>query len=410
MNVPELENALASSRLEVEAARAALLAEQITASGLRRKVARQSQELVRFHANLPQDRLYTKTRAALDSAQNETARLRVLLGRETDKGRDLRNQCEALQREVETLKARPMASRSATQARVIANLSDRIAKQEEQAERHANELRHDIREGVEHAAALHREVERLRAEKAKLQEYAARHEADAARLRSAAAARRADAIESAEVEALRDRVASERAKVERLTAEVTGLRANAYAATANANAAEVARLREVVLRLEGEARTHHAAIRSVQERAWAQVTAAESNYRDAKKQAAASEREAARQGKEAANLVRQHEQETTQLWARVKAAESNYRDAKAEAQELRSMARPSVPGEVDYKAEYMAIGTNVAGHFPECEVATLDMVRLLIHENTTYRLALKLPTAAAVVAHVEAEGEALDNG
>jgi hypothetical protein len=36
-------------------------------------------------------------------------------------------------------------------------------------------------------------------------------------------------------------------------------------------------------------------------------------------------------------------------------------------------------------------------------------VRLLIHENTTYRIALGLPLYAAVLARVEADSEAADH-
>jgi hypothetical protein len=52
--------------------------------------------------------------------------------------------------------------------------------------------------------------------------------------------------------------------------------------------------------------------------------------------------------------------------------------------------------ELDYKTEYMRIAHEVGKQFPECEVTTLDMVKLLIHENNTLRMALKIPTARDV--------------
>jgi hypothetical protein len=44
----------------------------------------------------------------------------------------------------------------------------------------------------------------------------------------------------------------------------------------------------------------------------------------------------------------------------------------------------------------MRIAHEVGKQFPECEVTTLDMVKLLIHENNTLRMALKIPTARDV--------------
>ena len=52
--------------------------------------------------------------------------------------------------------------------------------------------------------------------------------------------------------------------------------------------------------------------------------------------------------------------------------------------------------ELDYKTEYLRIAHEVSKQFPECEVTTLDMVKLLIHENSTLRMALKIPTARDV--------------
>jgi hypothetical protein len=52
--------------------------------------------------------------------------------------------------------------------------------------------------------------------------------------------------------------------------------------------------------------------------------------------------------------------------------------------------------EIDYKVEYQRIAHEVGKQFPECEITTLDMVKLLIHENNTLRMALKIPTARDV--------------
>lgn len=53
--------------------------------------------------------------------------------------------------------------------------------------------------------------------------------------------------------------------------------------------------------------------------------------------------------------------------------------------------------EMDYKGEYLRIATVMGGIYPECEVTTLDMVKLLVHENDTLRMALKMPTRKAVL-------------
>jgi hypothetical protein len=52
--------------------------------------------------------------------------------------------------------------------------------------------------------------------------------------------------------------------------------------------------------------------------------------------------------------------------------------------------------EIDYRVEYQRIAREVGNLFPECEVTTLDMIKLLIHENNTLRMALKIPTARDV--------------
>ena len=50
------------------------------------------------------------------------------------------------------------------------------------------------------------------------------------------------------------------------------------------------------------------------------------------------------------------------------------------------------PQEMDYKSAYIEIANIISVAFPECEVTTVDMARLLIHENRTLRMALGLPT------------------
>jgi hypothetical protein len=50
------------------------------------------------------------------------------------------------------------------------------------------------------------------------------------------------------------------------------------------------------------------------------------------------------------------------------------------------------PQEMDYKREYNEIGHIVSVAFPECEVTVTDMIRLVMHENRTLRMALGLPS------------------
>jgi len=50
------------------------------------------------------------------------------------------------------------------------------------------------------------------------------------------------------------------------------------------------------------------------------------------------------------------------------------------------------PQEMDYKSAYLQIANIISVAFPECEVTTVDMARLLVNENRTLRLALGLPT------------------
>ena len=50
------------------------------------------------------------------------------------------------------------------------------------------------------------------------------------------------------------------------------------------------------------------------------------------------------------------------------------------------------PQEMDYKTAYLDIANIIGVAFPECEVCTVDMARLVIHENRTLRMALGLPS------------------
>ena len=52
----------------------------------------------------------------------------------------------------------------------------------------------------------------------------------------------------------------------------------------------------------------------------------------------------------------------------------------------------TTPQEMDYKTAYLDIAMTLSVAFPECEVATTDMAKLLIHENRTLRMALGLPS------------------
>ena len=57
--------------------------------------------------------------------------------------------------------------------------------------------------------------------------------------------------------------------------------------------------------------------------------------------------------------------------------------------------------ETDYKREYNEIGHIVSVAFPECEVTVTDMVRLVMYENRTLRMALGLPTYEQVAVLTE---------
>jgi hypothetical protein len=165
-----------------------------------------------------------------------------------------------------------------------------------------------------------------------------------------------------------DALLTERRKVGDLQGKVAMLEARLTIATANDS--EVETLRGEVANLREKAAKHHAAIRVAQEQAT----------------------------------------KATRLAQEVLLGESaKLRTLPAETRAAApSTPLPSTPGEVDYKGEYMAIGATVGACFPECEVTTLDLVRLLIHENATHRIALGLPLPAAVLAHVTADSEAAD--
>jgi len=68
----------------------------------------------------------------------------------------------------------------------------------------------------------------------------------------------------------------------------------------------------------------------------------------------------------------------------------------------------TIPNEMDFKAEYLRIAIEVGKVYPECEITTLDMVRLLIHEVDTLRMALGIPTRRTVVNKLEEEIESYD--
>jgi hypothetical protein len=53
--------------------------------------------------------------------------------------------------------------------------------------------------------------------------------------------------------------------------------------------------------------------------------------------------------------------------------------------------------EMDYKRAYLEIVEIVAPRFPECNITTVDLVRMLVFENDALRMALKLPHPAEVV-------------
>ena len=48
--------------------------------------------------------------------------------------------------------------------------------------------------------------------------------------------------------------------------------------------------------------------------------------------------------------------------------------------------------EVNYKREFMQIGAILGEAFPECEISTVDMARLVMDQLKTLRMAVGLPT------------------
>jgi hypothetical protein len=50
------------------------------------------------------------------------------------------------------------------------------------------------------------------------------------------------------------------------------------------------------------------------------------------------------------------------------------------------------PQEMDYKKSYIEIANIISVAFPECEVTTVDMAKLIMNENRTLRMALGLPS------------------
>jgi FtsZ-binding cell division protein ZapB len=174
-----------------------------------------------------------------------------------------------------------------------------------------------------------------------------------------------------EIERMRAAKNKAQAYASRCQAEAERLRANA-----KAQDCEVVRLRGMVEALRGEAAKHHAAIRVAQ--------------------------------MEATTARKQAEERERVAHAAIRVAQLEATAAREQAEE-RERARSRIPAEVDYKGEYMAIGATVGACFPECEVTTLDLVRLLIHENATHRIALNLPLPAAVLARVSGAAEAADH-
>jgi hypothetical protein len=59
--------------------------------------------------------------------------------------------------------------------------------------------------------------------------------------------------------------------------------------------------------------------------------------------------------------------------------------------------------QMDYRKAYLDIAIVVCKRFPPCEITTVDMVRLLAHENDTLRMALGIPHFSKVLAETEEE-------
>ena len=65
--------------------------------------------------------------------------------------------------------------------------------------------------------------------------------------------------------------------------------------------------------------------------------------------------------------------------------------------------------EMDYKRAYLEIVEIVASRFPECNITTADMVRLLAFESDTLRTALKLPHPSEVIKANEQRESSFEN-
>ena len=59
--------------------------------------------------------------------------------------------------------------------------------------------------------------------------------------------------------------------------------------------------------------------------------------------------------------------------------------------------------QMDYRKAYLDIAMIVAPRFPSCEITTVDLIRLLVHENDTLRMALGIPHFSKVLAEAERE-------
>jgi len=61
--------------------------------------------------------------------------------------------------------------------------------------------------------------------------------------------------------------------------------------------------------------------------------------------------------------------------------------------------------ELDYKKSYIEIANIISVAFPECEVTTVDMAKLIMNENRTLRMALGLPSYRQVSDAIDEEEE-----
>jgi hypothetical protein len=80
---------------------------------------------------------------------------------------------------------------------------------------------------------------------------------------------------------------------------------------------------------------------------------------------------------------------------------SNFPNDEDESWETPDREASQTKTEMDWEDAYVQIAVLVGAHFPECEVTTVDMVRLLLHENATLRMALNIPPARVVLATLE---------